>query len=90
MLSTLIHKHYEQHLQYADYIGNKATNHLIMKNFSLHHNSCFFGLNPDAINDNSSDLGYLLDFILNTDTQLLNGRVFKLSAEEDENFWKFN
>jgi len=90
MLSNLIYKHHAQFLQYGDYIGNKTTNHILMKNFSINHSSCFFGLNPDDLDNTPLDLKYLLDFILSTDTNLLNGRVFKLSGQEDKDFWNFD
>lgn len=47
MLSELIKWPLESHLGFADYIGNKFTNALIMKNFALTQDKCFFGLYPE-------------------------------------------
>jgi hypothetical protein len=48
MLSHLINDH-QADFQYADYIGNKYQNYMLMKNFSQHHVGNFFGIEPGSL-----------------------------------------
>jgi hypothetical protein len=92
MLSSLILKHDSKQIQFSDYIGNKFVNYLLIKNFSTHHESCFFVINPDSLNDTGTpeNISKFLDFVIGADTKKLNGKIFKLSCVEDINFKQFD
>jgi hypothetical protein len=77
-------------MRFADYIGNKYQNYLILKNFSQHDYSIFIGLNPDkplAIKDDDR-ISRLVKFIESTD-ESANGRVFFIDGTEDTNVDRF-
>lgn len=89
MLSSLIVKHDNEYIEHADYIGNKLTNYVIMKNFSLQHPAHFFGINPDSLYNTHIHITDFINFINTTSGQDLNGRVYKLSGTIDSQFDKF-
>lgn len=91
MLSPLIFSLKPDQVQYSDYIGNKYLNYLMMKNFSTQHHSSFFGINPDSLNETATDqnLNTLINFIADSTPETLNGKVFKMTADEDLNFERF-
>lgn len=92
MLSSLILKQDCNQMHYADYIGNKFQNYILMKNFSNNHSSCFFGINPDSIIETgtSENIDNFISFICSSNRNQLNGKVFKFTTEEDIEFNKFN
>lgn len=82
MLSSMILEH-KNDPQYADYIGQKFQNYMLMKNFALNHDSCFFAINPGNIS--SQDYTVKLehfDRICSKEQQDLNGKVWKLDSLE--------
>lgn len=90
MLSPLMYHHDDPHMRFADYIGNKYQNYLILKNFSQYNHSIFIGLNPDkplAIVD-ADRIPRLVKFIESTD-ESANGRVFFIDGTEDTNVDRF-
>ena len=91
MLSPLIYRHDSEQVGFADYIGNKYQNYLILKNFSKHTQSIFIGLNPDKLLliENNAKIKKMVHFIELADKKE-NGRVFFLDGNEDINFNKFN
>jgi len=76
MLSSMVVRHCSD-AGYADYIGNKFQNYLIMKNFARAHRSCFFGIDPGDLNDGNDEnkLSALLELI-DRPVEITNGRVF--------------
>jgi hypothetical protein len=85
MLSSFVHSH--SNIDHADYIGNKYQNYMMMKNFSLHHPGCFFGVNPCVL-DSSNYQQDIDQFIitLNQPPELLNGRVIFFDGTTDNKF----
>lgn len=85
MLSSYMYAHPADPAQlgFADYIGNKYQNYLTMKNFSLNHPACFFGINPEKLQYVEDDvtISELITFI-DTDKNI-NGKVFYLDRSED-------
>ena len=81
MLSELIYNH-KPGIGYADYIGHKYQNYVLMKNFSQNHTAPFAGINRGKIPLDPKDL---LDF-LEYSSAGINGRVFYSNGTEDENF----
>jgi len=91
MLSPLMYRHDEDHMGFADYVGNKYQNYLILKNFSKEKQSIFIGLNPDkplAIKDDDR-IKRMVDFIESTD-ETANGRVYFIDGTEDINIDRFD
>ena len=86
MLSSYIYKHRD--ISNADYVGNKYQNDLMMRNFSEHHDSCFFGVNPDNLASNQNT--DILVSILTSDSCNLSGNVVKFDGSTDTNFAVFN
>lgn len=88
VLSALITKHEESELHYADYIGNKTQNFILMKNFSRNHKACFFGFNPDVLSNtnNNKNLYSLIKFLESAEHTELNGSVIKFDTKEDQKF----
>jgi len=85
MLSSLVYNH--SSIDYADYIGNKYQNYLIMKNFSLHSPGCFFGINPDWLDQtNTTENMKTLIKTINQPAQNLNGKVIFLDGTIDNKF----
>ena len=83
MLSELIATPSDDHVGYADYIGNKFTNACIMRSFALNYPACFFGIHPDGGLDNqvdkkSQDIVQLIDRKTTTE---LNGNIFSTQGE---------
>lgn len=79
MLSSLIYNHTNtKQIGYADYCTNKYQNYLIMKNFSLHHDSCFFGVDPGALSD-GANASVLIDNIIKTPASQLNGSIMRIN-----------
>lgn len=91
MLSSLILSHTTTQIEYSDYIGNKYLNYLMIKNFSKHHHSSFFGINPDSLNETatSENLDKLINFIFQSSPDYINGKIFKMTTDEDLNFERF-
>lgn len=91
MLSSLILAHKSTHIQYSDYIGNKYFNYIMIKNFSVHHHSSFFGINPDSLDETGTNenLDKLIKFVSESNRETINNKVFKMTADEDLNFRKF-
>ena len=91
MLSPLCYHHPDGQIGFADYIGNKYQNYLILKNFSKQNQSIFIGLNPDKLLSSSDDvrIKQMVRFIESIN-KTANGRVFFLDGNEDINFTKFN
>jgi len=89
MLSSFVHSH--SNIDHADYIGNKYQNYLMMKNFSLHHPGCFFGVNPCTL-DSSNYQQDIDQFIttLKQPSELLNGRVVFFDGTTDSRFDLFS
>lgn len=76
MLSELIKHPVNNHVGYADYIGNKMTNACIMKSFALNFPASFFGINPELIEQSHNLADVLVDFVDRTGAQDLNGKIF--------------
>ena len=76
MLSSMVVRH-SNDPGYADYIGNKFQNYLIMKNFARAHRACFIGIDPGNLNDGDDEnkLSALLELI-DRPVEITNGRVF--------------
>jgi hypothetical protein len=91
MLSPLIYKHDEKQIGFADYVGNKYQNYLIIKNFSKQIQSICIGLNPDKLLSTKDDVSIkdMIKFVESADKET-SGRVFFLDGTEDTNFNKFN
>jgi len=87
MLSSYIYRHSD--IGNADYIGNKYQNYVLMKNFSQHHPSCFFGINPDSLANNNTEqnIKNLIAVVDSSDD--INGTVIKFDKSEDNNFDQF-
>ena len=78
MLSHLIQSHRENY-QYADYIGNKYQNYMLMKNFADCHTGKFFGIDPGIITDSDPiTVVTQIDQIFNKED--LNGKVMDLTG----------
>lgn len=90
MLSPLIYNHSNEQIGFADYIGNKYQNYLVIKNFSKQQ-FISVGLNPDKLLSSKDDVTIkkMISFI-ETINQKDSGRVFFLDGTEDTNFTKFN
>jgi hypothetical protein len=91
MLSPLVYHHHNTQIGFADYIGNKYQNYLILKNFSKQIQSICIGLNPDKLLSTVDDVRIInmVNFIESVDNET-SGRVFFLDGTEDTNFNKFN
>lgn len=91
MLSPLIYHHDQKQIGFADYVGNKYQNYLILNNFSKQDQSIFIGLNPDKLLSIKDDarISNMVNFIESADKES-SGRVFFLDGTEDTNFSKFN
>jgi hypothetical protein len=91
MLSPLIYQHDYKQIGFADYVGNKYQNYLIIKNFAKQHESIFIGLNPDKLlsGKNNVNIKDMVEFIESLD-QTNNGCVFFLDGTKDINVNKFN
>jgi len=92
MLSRLIQDHSNiEELKYADYVGNKFQNMLIMKNFAKYHRACFFGIVPGShINISEVDEKLLINNIINESTDRLNGTIRMLDLSMNADFNKFS
>lgn len=90
MLSSMVVRD-KSHTGYADYIGNKFQNYIIMKNFAKTHGSCFFGIEPGGIN-NHHDLEKItvLQHILQRPVDIVNGKVFDSAGSESALFNLFD
>jgi hypothetical protein len=86
MLSGYVCNHSD--VSNADYIGNKYQNYVLMKAFSEHHPSCFFGVNPDDLNSNQ-DREQLLQ-LLTDDACNFRSNVVKFNGNIDKRFEIFN
>jgi hypothetical protein len=76
MLSNYVHTHpSDDNFGYADYIGNKQQNYLMMRNFSLHHPSCFVGINPDVM-DGSGWAAKARSVVTVLESDLVSGTVY--------------
>lgn len=80
MLSSMI-LHHRNNFQYADYIGQKFQNYLLMKNFAQYHPACFFGINPENISTEvyGSKLDNFLK-IVSKPCDEINGKVWHLDS----------
>jgi hypothetical protein len=86
MLSHLINDHQADY-QYADYIGNKYQNYMLMKNFALNHTGNFFGIEPGSLP--KSEFVQIINQIdqifakddLNGTVQCLDGTVSSITAQ---------
>ena len=85
MLSQLIHTVQDNHVGYADYIGNKFTNACIMRSFSRTYPACFFGIHPDGGLETKSDFKEKAqDIVALIDTKScedLNGYIFSTQGD---------
>lgn len=92
MLSSLIYYHHQPGLGFADYVGNKYQNFVLMKNFSLHHKSCFYGIDPKALDTTASNasVAELLNFINTSVPEILNGKVISFDLREVQRFNLFD
>ena len=88
MLTSMIMRHdhdTNQSLGYADYIGNKYQNYLLMRNFSCNHLGCFLALEPgDVSGDDHADRTHTIQTILKRPTSEINGRVFGMSGKPSQ------
>lgn len=89
MLSPLIYTINNTQVGFADYIGNKYQNYLILNNFSK-QNFISIGLNPDKLLSIKDDvrIKHMVEFIESL-SKKDSGRVFFLDGTEDINFLKF-
>jgi hypothetical protein len=87
MLSSYVYRH--SNINYADYIGNKYQNYLIMKNFSKTETSCFCGINPTSLYDHEIDTNQFINNFFNQKIEKLNGNVVYLDGQIDTNFKLF-
>lgn len=93
MLSTYVYLHpSNSNLGFADYIGNKYQNYVVIKNFSRHHRSGFFGINPDNLTsqDHVDTAQQLTTLLEKTPAEQLNGKIFYYNGNEDHNFDSFH
>ena len=92
MLSSYVYAHPDrpEQIGHADYISNKYQNYAILKNFSINHPACFFGITPEKSHDLEDDVKLLelIKFITSADNK--NGKVFYLDGTEDKHFDNFN
>lgn len=91
MLSPLIYNHDDKQIGFADYIGNKYQNYLIIKNFTKQQQSIFIGINPDKLLSTKDDVNIkdMIKFIESADKEASGGTFF-LDGTKDTNFNKFN
>lgn len=74
-------------LGYADYIGNKFQNYLVMRNFAANHHACFLGLEPGNVSGTDHDFKIaMIDDILRRPKTEINGGVFGMQGEQRPNF----
>lgn len=72
---------------YADYIGNKYQNMLIMRNFAQHGAGCYIGIDPGAIAQGCEiQQTQGLDAVLALPRAKANGNVFGLDGAPAQNF----
>lgn len=92
MVSSLVTKQLSNQIGFADYIGNKFQNYLLMKNFSKNIDAVFFAINPDLLKAHSSSVNIqaLIKFIENSTTSELNGKVLQFNTNEDLTFKEFD
>ena len=84
VLSSMVVKH-NHDTKYADYIGNKFQNYMIMKNFSRYHPSCFIGFEPGSLSqENHHDKINNLENIMVRPFGDINGKVFDSHGNESE------
>lgn len=78
MLSSLIKYPYPTQVGFADYVGNKSTNHCIMKAFSQSFPAIFFGINPDSVGKNSElDANKSQELVQLIESDIdLNGKIY--------------
>lgn len=84
MLSSLIKDPVISQIGFADYIGNKFVNACIMKNFALHHHSCFFAVYPESgidVDQGAPIANQLLDVMHNDNLDHLRGKIFDTQGQ---------
>jgi len=75
---------------YADYIGNKYQNMLIMRNFAMRNPGCYIGIDPGAIADGDLPQQIAgLDTVISMPKSQSNGNVFGLNGGPAHNFDMF-
>lgn len=84
MLSRLIKNPVDDHVGFADYIGNKFTNFCIMRSFSINFPASFFAIHPEGgVDVNSTNKAIdIVRLIDNTDPVELNGNLFSTQGEK--------
>jgi hypothetical protein len=82
MLSELIHHPVDDHIGYADYIGNKFTNACIMRNFSKNFPAGFFGINPDGGLESDNKAETIIKFIDQADPVKINGHIYTTQGDK--------
>jgi hypothetical protein len=91
MLSSTVVRH-STSLEYADYIGNKFQNYLVMKNFARSHPSTFLGIDPGSLltgEDFSARLEAIQNILVRP-RSAINGKVFDLTGNESSVFRVFD
>jgi hypothetical protein len=84
MLSRLIKNPVDDHVGFADYIGNKFTNFCIMRSFSINFPASFFAIHPEGgVDVNSTNKAIdIVKLIDSTDSIELNGNLFSTQGEK--------
>lgn len=90
MLSESSTGHTSDSFSHGDYVGHKYQNYVTMRNFSLNTEKCHFGLTPKQSQDLDQSVDQLVDFMLDTPQEKLNGNVFYLDGEPVSSFEVFN
>lgn len=90
MLTSMVMKQdhdTDQSLGYADYIGNKYQNYLLMRNFSINHVGCFLALQPGNVNGSDhADKIQTIQTIISRPKNEINGRVFAMSGQLSQTY----
>lgn len=90
MLSSMIVRH-DHDPGYADYVGNKFQNYMLLKNFARQHPSCFLGFEPGNVKgpDISNKISAINEIIARPRAET-NGRVFDMTGDRSTLFDMFS
>lgn len=90
MLSESSTHHTNDSFLHGDYVGHKYQNYVTMRNFSLNAKGCYFGLTPKQSQELDQPVSDLIDFMLDTPSEKLNGNVFYLDGGPVTSFEMFS
>lgn len=83
MLSSMVVRHRDDP-GFADYIGDKFQNYLIMRNFARQHRACFFGIDPGCLDHTVDNKLQNMQYLIDLPTDQSNGLIFNLDGTESE------